>query len=273
MVKSCDASNETYGAPSSAEPGGIARFDLLVQMSHEMRTPLNAIVGFAQLMESGTPPPTASQQRGIDLILQAGWHMEKLINMVRDLALIESGASSLSLAPVSLAAVMRESQAMIESQAQRRGVRVLFPRLATPCFVSADPIRLQQVLANLASAAIEYSGADGTVIVNCEIHGAESIHIGIEDDGMELAEGPSTRVPRSLEGARPGAAAEGLGIGLLLARRLVVLMGGAIGVDSIVGARRLFSFDLTRLALPVSANWACNSTETSGSDGISGELT
>lgn len=248
--------------------------DLLAQMSHEMRTPLNAIVGFAQLMQSGTPPPTASQQRGIDLILEAGWHMEKLIDMVRDLALIESGGSSLSLAPVSLAAVMHECQATTESQAQRRGVRVIFPRLATPCFVSADPIRLQQALGNLVSAAIESSGVDVAVVVTCETHGSESIHIGIKGGGEELAEEPSTLVSRPFDGAaREGPAAEEVGIGLLLARRLVVLMGGAIGADSIVGARRLFSFDLTRLALPVPANFAFNSSETEVADGITGELT
>ena len=91
-------------------------------MSHELRTPLNAILGFAQLMESGSPAPTPSQKRSIDQILKAGWYLLELINEILDLALIESGKLTLSLEPVSLAEVMRECQAMIEPQAQKRGI-------------------------------------------------------------------------------------------------------------------------------------------------------
>ena len=112
---------------SGTEPGdgrwrskaNLAKSDFLSSMSHELRTPLSAILGFAQLMESGTPPPTVSQKRSIDQILQAGWYLLELINEILDLALIESGKLSLSLEPISLAEVMRECQAMIEPQAQK----------------------------------------------------------------------------------------------------------------------------------------------------------
>ena len=75
-------------------------------MSHELRSPLNAILGFAQLMESDSPPPTPSQTESIAQILQAGWHLLKLINEILDLAVIESGKVPLSPEPVSLAEVM-----------------------------------------------------------------------------------------------------------------------------------------------------------------------
>ncbi len=154
---------------------------LLARMSHEMRTPLSAILGFAQLMESGSPSPTVSQKRSIDRILQAGWYLEKLMNMTRDLALIESGTLALSLEPVPLAAVMLDAKTMIESQAQVRRVHVTFPLFDAPCSVSADRCRLQEVLSNLLSAAIENSEVDGTVVVNCETHSPEWIRIGIND--------------------------------------------------------------------------------------------
>ena len=126
-------------------------------MSHELRTPLNAILGFAQLMESGSPPPTPSQKRKLDQILKAGWYLLELINEILDLALIESGKLTLSLEPVSLAEVMLECQAMIEPQAQKRGISMTFPRFEIPYFVKADRTRVKQVLINLLSNAIKYN--------------------------------------------------------------------------------------------------------------------
>ena len=97
-------------------------------MSHELRSPLNAILGFAQLMESASPLPTASQTESIAQILQAGWHLLKLINEILDLAVIESGKVSLSPESVSLAEVMSECRAMMEPQAQQRGISMTFPQ-------------------------------------------------------------------------------------------------------------------------------------------------
>jgi signal transduction histidine kinase len=216
----------------AAPPGEAADFsesDLLTRMSHEMRTPLSAILGFAQLMESCKPSPTISQKRRIDLILQAGWQLEKLINMTRDLALLQSGALTLSLDPVPLAAVMLDVEAMIEPQAQVRGIRVTFPLLDDTCLVLADAIRLQQVLDHLLSAAIECSEVDGAVVVDCDTRGSDCIRILINDADEESA---------------------GRGIGLLLAKRLIELMGGAIGVENVVGTGRIFSFDLKRMLVP-----------------------
>jgi signal transduction histidine kinase len=224
---------------------------LLARMSHEMRTPLSAILGFAQLLESGSPSPTVSQKRSITWILQAGWYLEKLINMTRDLALIESGTLSLSLEPVPLAAVMLDVKTMIESQAQVRRVHVTFPRFDVPCSVSADRSRLQEVLGNLLAAAIEKSEVDGTVVVNCETHGPEWIRIGINDDTFSERRTKSSQPFDGLE--QKATAVEGTGIGLLLAKRLVGLMGGAIAAESIDGARKVLSFDLKRTLVPIAA--------------------
>ena len=158
---------ELESAKAAAEKANLAKSDFLSSMSHELRTPLNAILGFAQLMESDSPPPTPSQKASIDQILQAGWYLLELINEILDLALIESGKLSLSLEPVSLAEVMLECQAMIEPQAQKRGIRMTFPRFDIPCFVNADRTRLKQVLINLLSNAIKYNQAGGTVVVDC----------------------------------------------------------------------------------------------------------
>jgi signal transduction histidine kinase len=240
--------------PVMIETGGDPESDLLSRMSHEMRTPLSAILGFAQLMESGTPSPTVSQKRSIDRILQAGWYLQKLINMTRELALIESGTLSLSLEPVPLADVMLDVEAMIELQAQMRGVRVTFPLFEFPCSVSADRIRLQEVLGNLLTAAIDCSEADGTVVVNCEAHSPEWIRISINDGGEGLSveePAPSFQPFDGLE--RKGTAVDGSGIGMQLAARLIEWMGGTINTKGVGRARKIFSFDLKRMLVPMAA--------------------
>ena len=114
---------ELEKAKAVAEKANLAKSDFLSSMSHELRSPLNAILGFAQLMDSDTPPPTPSQKGGIDQILHAGWYLLELIGEILDLAVIESGRLSLSLEAVSLPDVMMECQSMIEPQAQKRGMR------------------------------------------------------------------------------------------------------------------------------------------------------
>src|ERR1700736_4996130 len=104
---------ELKSAKSAAEEANLAKSDFLSSMSHELRSPLNAILGFAQLMESASPLPTASQKESIAQILQAGWHLLKLINEILDLAGIESGQLSLSKESVSLSELMPECQAMM----------------------------------------------------------------------------------------------------------------------------------------------------------------
>ena len=114
-------------AKGAADKANLAKSDFLSSMSHELRSPLNAILGFAQLMDSDSPPPSAAARASIDQILHAGWYLLKLINEILDLAVIESGRISLSPEPVSLAAVLHECQTMIEPQAIRRGITMTFP--------------------------------------------------------------------------------------------------------------------------------------------------
>src|SRR5512133_1388297 len=114
-----DKNTELEGAKLVAEKANRAKSDFLSSMSHELRTPLSAILGFAQLMESGTPQPTPAQKRSIDQILKAGWYLLELINEILDLAVIESGTLTMSNEPVSLAEVMHECETMVEPQAKR----------------------------------------------------------------------------------------------------------------------------------------------------------
>src|SRR5271166_5077712 len=132
---------ELERAKAAAEKANLAKSEFLSSMSHELRSPLNAILGFAQLINSDSPPPTPSQVAYIDPILRAGWYLLELINEILDLAQIESGKLALSLEPISMGDVMAECQAMIEPQGQKRGIKMTFPRFGLPCFVEADRTR------------------------------------------------------------------------------------------------------------------------------------
>jgi PAS domain S-box-containing protein len=236
---------ELNKAMAVAEKANLAKSDFLSSMSHELRTPLSAILGFAQLMESGSPAPTISQKRSIDQILQAGWYLLELINEILDLALIESGKLSLSLEPISLAEVMHECQVMIEPQAQKRGISVVFSRFVTPCFVKADRTRVKQVFINLLSNAIKYNKAHGTVVVEYVTSTPGRIRVCVKDSGEGLTADKLAQLfqPFNRLGQEANAE-EGTGIGLVMTKRLIEMMGGIIGAESSVGTGSVFWIEL-----------------------------
>jgi PAS domain S-box-containing protein len=242
---------ELESAKSVAEKANLAKSDFLSSMSHELRSPLNAILGFAQLMESDSPPPTPSQRESIAQILDAGWHLLNLINEILNLAVIESGKVSLSGEPVSLDEVMLECQAMMEPQAHQRGIGMTFPKFDNPCFVTSDRTRLKQILINLLSNAIKYNRVRGTVVVDYTVSGPDRIRINIKDTGAGLRPEKLAQLfqPFNRLGQEAGGE-EGTGIGLVVTKRLVELMGGTIGVDSTVGAGSVFWIELISAVAP-----------------------
>jgi len=238
-------------AKGAAEKANLAKSEFLSSMSHELRSPLNAILGFAQLMDSDATPATPSQKASIDEILRAGWYLLELINEILDLAQIESGKLSLSPEPTELAEVLLECQAMIEPQAQNRGIRMTFPRFDVPCFVAADRTRLKQVIINLLSNAIKYNQAGGTVVVDCVGSTAARIRLNVRDTGPGLPPEKLAQLfqPFNRLGQERGAE-QGTGIGLVMSKRLVELMGGVLSVESSVGVGSVFWWELGGAAAP-----------------------
>jgi len=242
---------ELESAKFAAEKANLAKSDFLSSMSHELRSPLNAILGFAQLLESTAPLPSPSQKESITQILQAGWHLLKLINEVLDLAVVESGKVSLSTEPVSLAEVISECQAMMEPQAQQRGISMTFPHLDASCFVQADRTRVKQVLINLLSNAIKYNRKQGAVDVQCAVTSPERIRISVKDNGAGLSVEKLAQLFQSFNRlGQEARSEEGTGIGLVVSKRLVELMGGVIGVESTVGVGSVFWIELLLTTAP-----------------------
>ena len=247
-----ESNTELASAKFAAEKANLAKSDFLSSMSHELRSPLNAILGFAQLMESSNPLPTPSQMESITQILQAGWHLLKLINEVLDLAVVESGKVSLSPEPVLLAEVLSECQAMMEPQAQQRAISMTFPEFDSALFVRADRTRLKQVVINLLSNAIKYNRKNGTVELICTAAGPEHIRISVKDTGAGLPPEKLGQLFQSFNRlGQEARSEEGTGIGLVVSKRLVELMGGVIGVESTVGVGSVFWIEMLLTLAPV----------------------
>jgi PAS domain S-box-containing protein len=240
-----DSNLALQAAKLTAEKANLAKSDFLSNMSHELRSPLNAILGFAQLIESGTPPPTPAQRQSVDQILQAGWYLLVLINEILDLALIESGRLSLSPEPILLADVLSDCRGMIEPLAMKNGIALTFPHFDGTPYVKADRTRLKQVLINLLSNAIKYNRTGGSVEVICTTSLTKRTRIAVHDTGNGLPPEKLAQLfqPFNRLGQETGSA-EGTGIGLVVSKRLVELMGGEIGAESTVGVGSVFWIEL-----------------------------
>jgi len=236
---------ELQSAKVEADRANLAKSDFLSSMSHELRSPLNAILGFAQLMDSGLPLPTPNQKDSIGQILQSGWYLLELINEILDLAQIESGKLPLSQEAVSLDEVLSDCQAMIEPQARKGGIRVGFPKPEHALFVSADRTRVKQIFVNLLSNAIKYNRVGGSVEVTCRACPGERVRVSFQDTGEGLAPAKLAQLfqPFNRLGQEEGVE-EGTGIGLVVSKQLAELMGGSIGVDSTVGVGSVFWVEL-----------------------------
>ncbi len=240
-----DTHLEMQEAKGAAERANQAKSDFLSSMSHELRSPLNAILGFAQLMDSGTPALNTAQQGSVDQILQAGWYLLELINEVLDLSLIESGRLSLSIEPVSIGEVLADCQSMIEPQARQGGIAVAFDAWDDLPSVEADRTRVKQVLVNLLSNAIKYNRVGGRVEVSCRRAAGGGVRVSLQDTGEGLSADKLAHLfePFNRLGQESGAE-QGTGIGLVVCKQLVALMGGRIGVESTVGVGSVFWIEL-----------------------------
>lgn len=239
------ANSELAMAMEEAKSANQAKSAFLSSMSHELRTPLNAILGFAQILTSEKLPSTLVQKREFaNHILKSGRHLLTLINEILDLAKIESGAVALSLEPVALNEILQECESMVAPLAGNRGIRLLFPNQCT-ANVTADRTRLKQILLNLLSNAIKYNRDAGAVVVDCSPSGTGLVRISVQDTGMGLKPEQVKQLfqPFNRLGQESGAE-EGTGIGLVVTKRLVELMGGTIGVTSSQGVGSMFWIEL-----------------------------
>mgnify|MGYP003759963287 FL=1 len=249
---------------------------LFAHLSHELRTPLNSILGFSELLRGDTGRSlTERQRRYVRHVHDNGTRLLRLINDILDLAKMEAGKLSLHLRPMTLAGAVDQALAVMQPQAATKHLhtaRVILDDLPP---VQADPVRVHQILLNLLSNAIKFTPEGGEVTVTARmlpprettvraprINDVQDpagmatrsatvafVEISVRDTGIGIAEADQQRLFQDFEQVGDSRH-EGTGLGLSLTRRLVVLHGGQVGLESTPGAGSRFWFTLP-IAVPV----------------------
>jgi PAS domain S-box-containing protein len=245
-----ERTEDLRAAVDAAERANRAKSEFLAGISHELRTPMNAILGFAQLLE--LDELADDQGDNVRQILRAGRHLLELITELLDIARIEAGELALSLEPVSLDDLLSQAVDLTRPLAEQLGVTVSLEG-EVDGYLLADRQRVLQVLLNLLANAAKYNRSGGSVVVGCREDGAR-VAISVTDNGHGIALEDVERlfVPFDRLGLEAGAI-EGAGLGLALARRLVEAMDGTISVASTIGVGSTFIVELPRADDPLAA--------------------
>ena len=228
----------------------------LANMSHELRTALNAIIGFAELLQTGAVPATSPKHREyLGRIGTSGHHRLQLINDVLDLSKVEAGKFEFSAEPVDLAQLVHEAFAVLHTAVQRKRLTVavqIDPKLTG---LVIDPARFKQVLYNYLSNAIKFTGDGGHIALRAMPAGAALFRVEVEDNGIGIATADLPRLFTEFQQLDAGYSKQhaGTGLGLALTRRLVAAQGGSTGVRSAPGLGSVFYLVLPRVHGAVAA--------------------
>lgn len=235
----------------SAQAANEAKRTFLFDMSHDMRTPMNAIIGLSGLLDrdAGDPEKVRSYSRKINA---SGQHLLTLINKVLDMSKIESGKTSLNLAPFSLSELLEELTTVFEPQAQKKEQTLVIRALGVPHErLIGDKLRLSELLGNLLTNAIKYTPRDGQVSLT--VRGLEQttkgyVHLLFEvtDNGIGMSPEFVQHIfdPFTRENNSTISGIQGAGLGMTITKSLVDLMGGTIRVESAQDQGSVFKVEL-----------------------------
>lgn len=232
-------------ARDAAEAANRAKSAFLSNMSHELRTPLNAILGFSNMLRRDQQL-TENQRENLDIINRSGKHLLALINDVLELAKVEAGRLQVEADPFDICIMVSEVVDMLQLRAAEKGLQLLIDQsVAFPCHIKGDEARLRQALVNLVNNAIKFT-EQGCVTIRLSVEPEDNRHIRIEvdDTGPGISADDQQRLFKPFVQLAPGTKQEGTGLGLVITRQLVELMGGTINLQSTLGTGSLFRIDL-----------------------------
>ncbi|MHA1598637.1 MAG: ATP-binding protein, partial [Alphaproteobacteria bacterium] len=238
---------ELKEATAMADEANKAKSEFLSSMSHELRTPLNAILGFGQMLEFNPKEPlTEAQKSCTDHIMKGGRHLLDLINEVLDLAKIEAGHMDISIDNIKVREIVEECLSLIVSMADARAITInVAPGAQGWPSVRADYTRFKQVLLNLMSNAVKYNTEGGTIDIDCRNVEPNMLRISVTDSGVGIPREKQSELfqPFSRLGAE-STETEGTGIGLTITKKLIEMMDGHIGCDSVEGEGSTFWIEI-----------------------------
>ena len=219
--------------------------EFLASMSHELRTPLNAVIGFSEvLLERMFGDLNERQEDYLQDILSAGRHLLELLNDVLDLSKVEAGRMELEPSTFPVAEALQPVVALLRERATQNDISLLLDVAPDLPQVTADQLRLKQVLLNLVGNAVKFTPVGGTVTVAVRRED-DQLTVTVADTGPGIAPEDQERIFDSFQqGTRAASATEGTGLGLTLTRRIVELHGGRVWVTSDPGAGSTFGFSL-----------------------------
>lgn len=227
-----DAMAQLRAAKEAAEAANEAKTRFLASVSHEIRSPLNAIYGYAQLLERNEGRDAVSAAR---VIRRSAEHLAHLVEGLLDMAQVEGGALKIEREPIRFPEFLDQLIAMLELQAEAKGLAlVLDSPPGLPEFVHADPKRLRQVLINLLTNAIKFTD-HGSVTLKVDYRN-QLATFSVIDTGIGIAPEDSVRIFAPFERVGgPAAERPGVGLGLAITQALAHMMGGEIRVESAPG--------------------------------------
>lgn len=238
---------EAEASRAQAEEANRAKADFLAVMSHELRTPLNAIAGYTELLEIGVHGPvTPEQQQSLERIQRSQRHLLGLINHVLDYAKVDAGAVRFKLEDVAVRDVLATCEALIAPQLRAKGLELCYVPCDSRIVARVDREKLQQIVLNLMSNAVKFTDPGGRVTLDCMLRENGHVDVRVSDTGhgiaadqMERVFQPFVQVDTALTRRHDGA-----GLGLAISRDLARGMGGALTVESVVGAGSTFTLSL-----------------------------
>jgi signal transduction histidine kinase/DNA-binding response OmpR family regulator len=236
-------------AKEKAEIADQAKSSFIANMSHELRSPLNAILGFSQLMLRTKNLPS-EQYENAGIIQRSGEYLLTLINNVLDFAKIEAGKTTLNQKDFDLHQLLDDLEDMLHLRAVNAGLELIFDRDSSlPCYIYTDGIKLRQVLFNLLGNAIKFTTVGEVILsvnsIENEITKDYTLNFTIRDTGKGIAQEEISKLFEAFSQTDSGKEAqEGTGLGLVISRQFVQLMGGDITVESELGKGTIFEFSI-----------------------------